>query len=470
MAQQSNKNFASKDGNPRAASIRIGSCTAKNLAGQIRHDLRRGPQPQYVDADRSHLNRVIMEPLPPSQMRAICEHRRALRNTQRAMKSNSAVGTRGIITFGSEAAQMFEALSIKDQDRAFKLLARVVARRLATSVHGLTVHMDEATIHAHFQLAAYNRFGDPVSKSSSPKVLSELQDLTAQVMRRFCPDIERGRKYGERIAAGADVADTIHKSVAELHRTLPADLAAKRAKLTDLAQAETDAQARVDEMRDRVEKLTGKAELSDKEVKRLQTYEKRLADRVAELEKAQAVSEAARAEADRLADLARTDRQDEEARAEKIRNKVSAVTDAVSSLAEEISAGTISRSSDGKVNAASPDRLKPAYPEIRPAVQAAADFGASIGADRASLKAERTQLAEGQCELLKGQMQLMQDAEEIETLRQRLHKALRRVVSWLKRPELAEDIKEEGTGLVEDLKPLLKSAPEESSEDSGPGF
>ena len=199
-------------GNSRAASTRIKSATSTKLAGQIRHDLRRGPQPAYVDADRAHLNRVLIEPLPPGKMRKICESRRTIRDIKRGMKSNAAVSTVGVITFGSEAAKMFEKLSIRDQDRAFKLLARVIARRLGTSVHGLTVHNDEATIHAHYQLAAYNRFGDPISKSTSPKVLSELQDLTARVMQRFCPDIERGRRYGDRIKAGADFADTIHKS------------------------------------------------------------------------------------------------------------------------------------------------------------------------------------------------------------------------------------------------------------------
>lgn len=303
MPQKSNNNFASKDGNPKAASTRIGSCTAKKLAGQIRHDLRRGPQPEYVDADRAHLNRILIEPLPPGQMRSICEDRRALRDTQRAMKSNSAVGTRGVITFGAEAAQLFEQLSPDQQDAAFQEVAQAVADRLATSVHGLVVHLDEATIHAHYQLAAYNVHGEPISKTTRPKVLSELQDITAEIMARHCPGIERGTRYGDRIAAGADFADTLHKSVRELHRTLPADLDAKRAKLADLAQAETEAAARVDEMRGRVEKLAEKADLTEKEVKRLATYEKRLSDRLDELKAAQAASEAAKIEADRLAAL-----------------------------------------------------------------------------------------------------------------------------------------------------------------------
>lgn len=466
MPQKSNKSSA---GNPRAASTRIGSCSAKTLAGQIRHDLRRGPQPDYVDGSRAHLNRILIEPLPPGQMRAICEERRSIRDTQRAMKSNAAIGTRGVITFGSEAAQLFEKLTPEQQDAAFREVAEAVASRLATSLHGLIVHLDESTIHAHYQLASYNRFGDPVSKSTSPKVLSELQDITAEIMARHCPGIQRGNRYGDRIAAGADFADTLHKSVKELHRTLPADLAAKREALAALAQAETDAAVRVDEMRGRVDALTEKAELSDKEAKRLATYEKRLADRVKELEEAQAASEAGRVEADRLADLARTDRQDEEAKAQKIRAKTAAVVDAVSSLTEEVSARTIKRTPEGKITAADPERLKSAFPEIRPVVAAAADLVTGMDAARADLAADQKELEEGRRDLIDGQVQLMTAAAEIQSLRQKLKQALSMVVGWLRRPELAQDMRKEGQELLKGAHPLLSPA-KDAGEDSGPGF
>lgn len=472
MTQESNNNFASsdasKDGNPRAASTRIGSCTAKTLAGQINHDIRKGPQPNYVAADRSYLNRTIIEPLRPSQMRSICEDRRALRDTSRAMKSNSAVGTRGVITFGAEAAQMFETLTPDQQDAAFRDVAEAVADRLATSLHGLVVHMDEATIHAHYQLAAYNVHGEPISKTTSPRVLSELQDITAVIMQKYHAGIERGTKYGDRLAAGADFADTLHKSVKQLHQQLPADIAKKEAALADLAQAEIEAQARVDEMQGRVDALTEKAELSDKEAKRLATYEKRLADRVSELETAQAASEAARIEADRLADLARTDRQHEQDRAEKIREKVDAVTDAVASLTDEVSARTIRRTPEGGVTAAHPDRLKPAFPEIRPVVAAAADLVTGMDAARSDLAADQKELEAGQRDLINSQMELMKAGEEIVSLRQKLKQALSMVVGWLRRPELSDDMQKEGRQLVRDARPLLST--EKPSEDSGPGF
>lgn len=419
----SKKNSAfGKDGNPRAASTRIGSCTAATLAGQIRHDLRRGPQPKYVDAKRKHLNRVLIQPSTPGQMRKIARERRALRDTQRAMKSNSAIATRGVITFGSEAAQLFEKLTQKQQDQVFREVAEAVAKRLSTSLHGLVVHLDEATIHAHYQLAAYDTDGNPLSQATSPKVLSELQDITAEIMARHCPGIERGRPYGDRIAAGADYADTMHKSVRELHRTLPQDLAAKRAQLEELTQAEAQQQALVDEMQARVAKLAEKAELSGKEAKRLAIYEKRLADRVAELEAARTASEVARAEADRLADLARADREAEEAKAQKVAARAEAV----------------------KV---------------------------AVAADQRQLKNDRAELAQDRQELL-------YERAEIATLRDQLKTALRKVYDWMKRKETPAIDRMEGAVLMNEAAPLVKSAPAKQSRPKagggggldGPGF
>ena len=161
-----------KHANPRAASVRIGADTATQYSGQRRHDLRIGPQPAYFDGERTDLNRVLIAAPEPATMRKIAEARRALRPTQRAMKSNAAIATAGIITFGSEAARMFERLSPEQQDQAFLDLAEVVAIRLQTSLHGLVIHLDEATIHAHFTLCAYNMDGVPLSNATRPAIAS----------------------------------------------------------------------------------------------------------------------------------------------------------------------------------------------------------------------------------------------------------------------------------------------------------
>lgn len=457
------------DGNPRAASTRIKSATARKLSGQIRHDLRRGPQPKYVDDDRTKLNRIIIKPETPGVMRKICKERRDLRETKREMKSNAAVATVGIITFGGEAAQMFGKLTAEQQDAAFGDVAEAVAERLATSLHGLTVHLDEATIHAHYQLAAYNEYGNPISQTTSPRVLSELQTITAEIMAKHCPGIERGHRYGDRLAAGAEWSDVINKSVKELHRTLPADLAKKRAELAEVVDAEVAAQARVEQMQKRVTKLEQKEELSEKEITRLETYQKRLADRQAALEAAQKVSEAAKVEADRLAGLARADREAEEARAAKVSEKTEAVEVAVAALTDEVGAQTISRTAKGKIKSKDAGKLKPGFPEIIPAVNAAADFVMKMQESSKRMRADADDIAAQRVELAQEQQDLFAEMSAIEELKIKLQAAISQVARWLKRPDLPREARREAVEMV-NTKDELLTPPEDAVDDTGPGF
>lgn len=115
-------------------------------------------------------------------------------------------------------------------------LAQAIATRLQTSLHGLSLHGDEATIHAHFVLGAYDLTGRPLSTVTRPVLLAELQDLAAEVIAKHCPDIERSYRYGDRVAAGAALSDVLHKSVRQLHRELPYDFAQKRAEVAVLTE------------------------------------------------------------------------------------------------------------------------------------------------------------------------------------------------------------------------------------------
>ena len=225
-----------QNGNPRAVVIRLGAASCKVYSGQRRHDLRIGAQPGYVDAARRESNRTLMDYAGPAGLQALCETRRAQRIVKRRMKSNAAVATRGIIGFGHEAARLFEALTPEQQDAAVQDLAQAVATCLQTTLHGLVLHGDEATIHAHFVLAAVDLTGQPLSTATRPALMAELQTLAAEVIARHCNGIERGYPYGDRLAAGAAFSDVIHKSVRQLHRELPNDLARERAKLAALTE------------------------------------------------------------------------------------------------------------------------------------------------------------------------------------------------------------------------------------------
>lgn len=378
--------------NPRAAMIRIEPKTASRYGGQRRHDLRIGHQPDYVDASRVHLNRTLVEPLRPAQLRSICEERRSQRETKRAMRSDSSVAMVGLIGFGTEAQELFLALTIEQQNAALREAVERCAARMRTTVAGLVFHGDETAPHAHAVFVGYDFDGQPLTNTVKRSALRGLQDDVAEVMGRYAPGIERGRSRMDRLAAGADYAETVHRSVRELHRDLPAEIEAKRKAVAELAEAEGAARGRVDEMQKRVDDLHARESLSDKQVKNLAIYERRLTERLEKLRKAQAAAEEARAEADRLAEIARTEAQEETARAGRVMEKARAMVNASVALADEIAAGTVRMTDAGKIQAANPDAIRPGLPHLRPALQAGAKAVASFEAEKASLARDRLEI------------------------------------------------------------------------------
>jgi len=274
--------------NPRAAIARVKTLKAGAYSGQRKHDMRIGPQPAYVNAIASHLNMVIIEPPKPAALRKLCEKRRSQRTTQRKMRSDVAVAFIGIIGFGKEAQALFLKLSPEQQKEAYRETAKEIADRMGTTLEGLVSHGDETAPHAHFTCPAYNMDGEPLTSTVKRKMLRDIQTITAEVMGRHCEGIERGRSRVLRQKAGADYADTVNKSVRELHETLPDDIAKKQAELDALVSEVETAQAKYDEMQGRVQKLTEQEHRNVKEEKRLVTYEMRLKNREAALDEAEA--------------------------------------------------------------------------------------------------------------------------------------------------------------------------------------
>lgn len=263
-------------GNPRAPSVRIQARTLSQAYGQRRHDFRVGEQPEYVDPSRSDLNRYLMQPRPlPDIKREIVALRKQAK-AQREIKSNAAIVTAGIITFGHEAQVFFNRLTPDQQDDAFRELASAIADRLQTSLESLSVHLDESAIHCHFELRAYTDLGQPISKTANRPVTSILQDLAATILAKYCPEIERGYKKWDRVAAGADISETINRSVKELHHDLPFEIAAKQKELEEIQATIQDLVNSAEKDRGRVAKLEAKEQLNAKEEERLKDYRARL--------------------------------------------------------------------------------------------------------------------------------------------------------------------------------------------------
>lgn len=179
---------------------------------------------------------------------------------------------------------MFEALSTARQDEAFRDLAQRVAHRLKTRLESLVSHGDETAPHAHFMLRGYTYDGLPVSTIATYKVTAGLQDIAAEVIQTYCSDIERGHKKWERIQNGADYADTIHRSVKQLHEDLPREIEAHQAALASLADQIVDQEGSLEKTRGHLRKAEARRHKTAQQLKRIKTYQGRLAKKDAFLQ------------------------------------------------------------------------------------------------------------------------------------------------------------------------------------------
>ncbi len=272
-----------KDSNPNAVSVRIEPKPMSKAKFQRRHDFRIGAQPAYVDGDRTHLNRhlMVLRPLPDIQRENEVLRMRAGRT--RRMKLNAAVVTVGVITFGHKAQDVFNRLPDEAQDRAFTELAHEVAALLSTSLEALVVHLDETAIHAHFTMRAYNDDGEPLSDATKLSDLSKIQGLAAEVMQRYAPEIQRGNKKKDRLKAGADYPDTLHRTVKQLHEDLPQEKAALEAEIAAKEEEINEQKASVEKTKRHLAKLEMKTELTEREIKRKETYRQRLEKKQAQM-------------------------------------------------------------------------------------------------------------------------------------------------------------------------------------------
>ncbi|MCF2905009.1 plasmid recombination protein [Octadecabacter sp. CECT 8868] len=229
-----------------------------------------------MDGDRTHLNRHLIELRPLPDIQRENEALRLKAGRSRKMKSNAAVVSAGIITFGHAAQDVFNQLPDETQDRAFTELAHEVAALLNTSLEALVVHLDETSTHAHFTLRAYNNDGAPLSDATKLSDLSKIQDLAAEVMQRYAPEIERGHKKKERLKAGANYPDTLHRTVKQLHEDLPKEKATLEAEIEALSQELIERKASVETTERHLKKVEEKAELTEKEIKLKINYSRRL--------------------------------------------------------------------------------------------------------------------------------------------------------------------------------------------------
>ena len=286
-----------------AISVRVRHLPAAKYGGQRRHDLRLGPQPNYVDPERSPDNRTLVEPSSPAEMRRNTLQRRSRGRPRRSMRSDSAIATTAIITFGKGVQPLISGAAVELQDAAYRAVADAICRRYDVGLRGLVVHADEAAPHAHAIFDCRSGDGRAVSKQLRG---AELQDLAAAAIRPHFPEVTRGVRRAIRKEAGEPKSKWVHRSVRRLHQDLPSEIAgletkagqireetagldALRTAAEDALKAARDREA---EMEARVRELEAKEAsleegLTEREAKRLETYRKRRGERREELRKAE---------------------------------------------------------------------------------------------------------------------------------------------------------------------------------------
>lgn len=256
----------------KSISVRIQPNSGRKGAGQRKHDLRDpSATPEYVDTSRGHLNSIIIEPPTAEAVRAEISANR-LAAGQKKLQADARTTIAGILTFGVDAQPIIENLSKTDQNALFKRIAQRVAREASRPLLGLVVHRDESAIHAHFTLRGYElKNGRENAPRFTPSDLKRLQDTVAAEVADL--GIERGTPKAERIKRGESRAQTVHRTVAELHNDLPKERAAAEAAIIEAH----DKRRYYEGLRDKArEQLKAEGADADRLEKRIATYEARI--------------------------------------------------------------------------------------------------------------------------------------------------------------------------------------------------
>ena len=302
-----------------------------------------------------------------------------------------------------------------------------------------------------------------------------------EVLLQFHPGIERGYKKTARLNAGADYAETLHRSVRQLHQDLPTEIAEKEAELAGLDAKQAKLEASMEKTREYIRRLNrDQHERSEKEEKRLKTYEARLQKKAAEqAELAGRQEDERRALEGLVATLATraqrvvarevvADRRKAEQgqREEAVTQRETAVADRVEAVRIErkflaaAGAELIAREQAVETDKAKVTRVKDAYEAGLAGLESVVDEIATgtmrVNPDTgkvamASQKALRAMPQSLRNRLLEPALRLVRMLHEAEGRSQRLGRLIERVKEWLGRDDLTHEARREGERIRRDL-------------------
>lgn len=381
-----------------------------------------------------------------------------------------------------------EAAITQAQDTAAGILATAEAR--VEEARQALANADAGRIDAEGLVSAAREKASRINQAAEDRAGVIVADAT-----RFATVTVRKSRKRAIADARARRAETDRMAAAAEREREAAETRAEQAR---------QAQARAQTEREAAE---GAAVAARAEATRVQQAAEAEADRIRTEAAAAAEAEQARADAARRArDEAEAARRKEEEKAAEVTRKAAVeqaeakqataraevVTAGLAALSVEMAAGTLSLREGGRVRARAPDLLRPAHPEIAPAVRAAATVAEQTRAARreaddvaratddarkaaeakiaerkaaaarvivqereeaqVALKKQREEvageLAEKRAELDRQETEVKKQWAFLATLLDRFEPLLKKVMRWLSHPGLPAEMKEEGIDIA----------------------
>ncbi len=215
-------------------SIRLKHLSTQKARHARYHAQRIGFQPNYVNTRDSDLNSIMISAPTESILKNECIKLRNLQSKKRNFKSDAAIITDGLISFGKAAQKIINALTIEEQDDVYYRVALSISEFLNSKLVSLVAHRDESAPHAHFGLLSIDQNGIPNSKKLTPEMMSKIQDLAGEEVDYL--DIQRGKKKIHRIEEGEPRHKWINRSVKTLHEELQTDIENKYQEMMNYLQ------------------------------------------------------------------------------------------------------------------------------------------------------------------------------------------------------------------------------------------
>ena len=224
--------------------------------------------------------------------KAISEGNSPMKRT-REITPKSAVAFRQVITFGTDAQELIRKLDRETQKKLYLEIAQRLSKEIGSKVLYVSIHRDEQAPHAHVILNKYRPDGSAIYLSRQD--LKRFQDIAGQVCSEFGLPITRGTPKEERIAAGEPAHKYLHKSVAELHYSLPKAIEDEEKRLEEIEKDIASREHYLEQLEREIEELEKQRQkrlqdIADKErliAKALQELEKLKREGQSESEKAQ---------------------------------------------------------------------------------------------------------------------------------------------------------------------------------------